>query len=162
MDSVREGKWIASDRVVQTGTTSAIDRSDRDSAASDRVLRPEPATTGRTADERLTGLRFESVVADDEGRVTVRGRIRSGIGVEADSLSAVRTAMVSTSTGSQRGGFEGRLAVGHLGPAGDDNRGVRLGVAHHDDEPDPAVDEGEAPAVCPVPAELSVTDRVAD
>jgi len=43
------------------------------------------------------------VVADDEGRVTVRGRIRSGIGVEADSLSAVRTAMVSTSTGSQRG-----------------------------------------------------------
>jgi len=36
------------------------------------------------------------------GRVTVRGRIRSGIGVEADSLSAARTAMVSTSTPSHR------------------------------------------------------------
>jgi len=75
MDSVREGKWIASagkwiasatgwcrperPRLL-TGATVTV-------AASDRVLRPEPATTGRTADERLTGLRFESVVADDEG-----------------------------------------------------------------------------------------------
>jgi len=62
--------------------------------------------------------------------------------------------MVSTSTGSQRG-FEGRLAIGHLvQPV--TTTGSSSPVAHHDDEPDPAVDEGEAPTVGPVPAKLSV------